>query len=380
MRAHSRCPGPRVLFGTARIIESMENPGLRHSGRSERTEPERMVLAGYRLLWWPGLALGLLIHIVAVNALLRHLGLLVSPFYGFLGTVAFAAIQFAAAIGVRLVVQRLGKNGVAQKWSLKTAPTGLLIGEFFLIIATMTLLRIAYSWPKVMVQVLNPALWDPQLVALDRLLFFGLDPNEFLLTIFEGSPAFISALLDKYYGIFIFTQSIGAAWFLCDPRARLRAAFGAGLIGLWMIGTWCYVAVPALGPAYVFADFPQRLSSVFPVAAQAQAALYGNYMAVKGLASGEHALIIPDFGIAAMPSLHVATHLFLYLWAVFAKSKLRPVFLAMTLLTFVGSVATCWHYAVDGLAGAIVAAIAFGLAVMAARILRGGQAPSICDL
>ena len=143
-----------------------------------------------------------------------------------------------------------------------------------------------------------------------------------------------------------------------------------------MIGTWCYVAVPALGPAYFFEDLPQRLWAIFPAAAQGQAALYANYTAVKGLAGGEETLIVPHFGIAAMPSLHVGVQLFLYFWSVYAKSRLRPVFLAMALLTFVGSVATGWHYVVDGLAGALVAAVAFCLAVAAAKLLRGTGVPS----
>ena len=136
-----------------------------------------------------------------------------------------------------------------------------------------------------------------------------------------------------------------------------------------MIGTWCYVAVPALGPAFIVEDLPARLWAVFPAAARGQAALYANYMAVKSLIGGHEALIIPHLGIAAMPSLHVGVHFFLCLWAVFSTSRLRPIFLAMTILTFVGSVATGWHYVVDGLVGAILAAGAFCLAAMTARYL-----------
>ena len=354
----------------------MDEPDAEVSTINENAEPEQMVFSGYRLLWWPGIAIFLLVHIVAFTAFFRHLGLLVSPFYGFIKTLAFAAGYLVLASVVRLVLQRLIGKGGAPTWSLRSGAAKVIVGEFSLILVTMGLLTVAYSWPKVMVQVLNPRLWDMQLVALDRLLCLGVDPNEFLLTVFEGSPGFVSYLLDRYYAIFVFTQSIGAAWFLCDPRARFRSAFGAGFIALWMIGTWCYVAVPALGPAYFFEDLPQRLWAIFPAAAQGQAALYANYTAVKGLAGGEETLIVPHFGIAAMPSLHVGVQLFLYFWSVYAKSRLRPVFLAMALLTFVGSVATGWHYVVDGLAGALVAAVAFCLAVAAAKLLRGTGVPS----
>jgi hypothetical protein len=353
----------------------MDEPGAVDSTDNEKNRPEN-VFSGYRLLWWPAIAVVLLVHIVAFTAFLRSLGLLVTPFYGFTKTLAFAASFLVAAIVLRLVLQRWMGEGVAPKWSLNSGSALVGVAELSLILVTIGLLTVAYSWPKVMVQVLNPRLWDAQLVALDRLLCLGVDPNEFLLTVFEGSPAWISFLLDRYYHAFVLTQSMGAAWFLCDPRARFRSAFGAGFIALWMIGTWCYVAVPAVGPAYFFEDLPQRLWVTFPAAAQGQAALHANYMAVQGLASGKQTLIVPHFGIAAMPSLHVGIHLFLYLWSVFAKSRLRPVFLAMTLLTFVGSVATGWHYVVDGLAGAFIAAVAFFLAVVAAKLLRDTGAPS----
>jgi hypothetical protein len=352
----------------------MNNSGPAVSRPGGNAESEQMTLSGYRLLWWPGLAVALLVHIAAFTALLRHLGLMVSPFFGFTKTLAFAAGYLFFAVGVRLVVQRWLRSGASRMWSVSSGAAGVVIGEFCVIVGTMALLTVAYSWPKVMVQVLNPRLWDLQLGALDRVLCFGVDPNEFLLTVFEGSPAVFSHLLDRYYSVFVFTQSIGAAWFLSDPRARMRAAFGIGFLVLWMIGTWCYVAIPALGPAYVAEDLPARLWAVFPSAAQGQAALYANYMAVKSLAGGAEALVVPHLGIAAMPSLHVGVHLFLYLWAVYSRSRLRPVFLAMTLLTFVGSVATAWHYVVDGLAGAILAAGAFWLAVMAAKFLLGSRA------
>ena len=178
------------------------------------------------------MALALVVHITMFTVLLRRLGMLVSPFFGFAKTSGFAASYLLAAVAIRLVVLRLTRREPAPTWRLRSKKTWLAIGEFCLIVVTMALLTVAYSWPKVMVQVLNPRLWDLHLAALDRLLCLGLDPNEFLLTVFEGSPGFVSDLLDRYYGVFVFTQSIGAAWFLCDPRARMRAAFGVGFVGV----------------------------------------------------------------------------------------------------------------------------------------------------
>ncbi len=66
----------------------------------------------------------------------------------------------------------------------------------------------------------------------------------------------------------------------------------------------------------------------------------------------------PAFGVAAMPSLHVAAH---WLFALWAKRYARRLFLPLVLatgLTFFGSLVTTWHYAVDGYAGLLIAWLA----------------------
>jgi len=71
-----------------------------------------------------------------------------------------------------------------------------------------------------------------------------------------------------------------------------------------------------------------------------------------------------------MPSLHVAAHAFLFLWALLVGSRLRAVLLAMTILTFLGSIATGWHYAVDSWAGLMLAALALLPAFLLLKVLR----------
>ena len=44
-----------------------------------------------------------------------------------------------------------------------------------------------------MVPILNPELWDGVLARLDAALCFGVNPNEFLLTIFEGAPLAVNS-------------------------------------------------------------------------------------------------------------------------------------------------------------------------------------------
>jgi hypothetical protein len=236
----------------------------------------------------------------------------------------------------------------------------------------------ACFWPKVMLPVVNPKLWDEALIGIDTALFLGINPNEFFLTVFEGAPHAVNWLLDHHYAWFIFSQGLATAWFLADPRPQRRIAFGSSVILLWILGTYSYLILPALGPVFVFEGFLPRVNAIFPMNAGTQVALLNNYESVRLLMAGEPAHVVPFLGIAAMPSLHVAAHFFLFLWARFVDSPLRYPLLAMSTLTLIGSVATGWHYLVDGLAGMVLAAVMFALAVAIHRTLARARARS-CD-
>lgn len=127
--------------------------------------------------------------------------------------------------------------------------------------------------------------------------------------------------------------------------------------------------MPALGPVYAFEGYLLRIAAMFPTNAATQAALLTNYDAVHRLMAGEDAMIVPHLGIAAMPSLHVAVHFFLFLWARRIGSRLSPLLLGMTMLTFIGSMATGWHYLIDGLIGLVLAAAVFGAGLLFSRFI-----------
>jgi len=276
------------------------------------------------------------------------------------GTPEYAAVILAHLAGLALLRILLGALGVPG-WRLPLAELRRRAVDWLLIPVTLTVLAATYTWGKLMIPHLNPVLRDGGLAALDRLLCLGLDPNEVVFTLFAEGPRWAAVFLDRYYAAFVPTMLAGAAWFLTDTPAR-RRAFLAGFTALWSAGLWLYIAVPALGPVFVFRDFLTRIPAVFPRTAAAQEALMVNYMRVLDLGSGQELPVAPTLGIAAMPSLHVAAHCLLFLWALVTGSRLRVVFLVMTILTFLGSVATEWHYLVDGLAGVILALAAAGVA------------------
>jgi hypothetical protein len=319
---------------------------------------------------WAVVSLLLLLQIVSLAAVLRSRGIAYNIFHEFWFMTLQIAVYVVAALVVRLVLQRFFPSVLKCRWQVGRSDLFRVSVEMAAIVLALTLTSYAYSWPKVMVPVLNGSLWDSLLARIDILMCFGINPNEFLLTIFESGPAVACSLLDRYYGAFVASQAAISGWFVTDPRFRRRTAFTTAFIALWIVGAWTYVAVPGLGPIYIYEDFFERASVLYPINAATQAALYSNYQAVGQVMAGGNAMIMPHLGIAAMPSLHVGIHFFLYLWARHVGSRLRPVLLGMTVLTFLGSVALCWHYVIDGVAGLILAGLIFAASAATGRFAR----------
>ena len=245
------------------------------------------------------------------------------------------------------------------------------------IVAAVAVLTTAYAWTKLYLPALGGELWDGKLASLDRLLAFGIDPNVFMITIFEGAPRWAARLLDLHYSMFVTTMLATTGWFVTDSDHSRRVCFAWGAASLWSLGLWLYVAMPALGPVFTLAGLSAEVSHTFPVAAQAQAALLANYQRVLvTLANpGVCLLVAPEAGVAAMPSLHVAVHTFLAMWAVHVSSLLRTPLIGFAMLTYIGSVALGWHYAVDSWAGLILACAVF--AVVARTDRRGGTTDDV---
>jgi len=304
------------------------------------------------------------LHVAAVLVLVRAVGRLPSlPWDTLLGIRLFAipmALFVLGAVAVRAAALAAAGG---------TTRAGRLLAATFRSRSALDLVRLVvgaslvyygHVWLKVIVPFLNPQLLDGPLARLDSAIHFGLNPGPLALGLFPWP--FVLRTIDAYYAAFVPLTVAGMAWFLTAPSRPERARFAAGFTLLWIAGAWLYVALPALGPCYVYAaDYAQAARSV-PVQAATQKLLMTHYRALLGAAArGETIRILPVLGVAAMPSLHVAAHAFL---ALFARKRSRPLFLffaAATVLTFYGSLVTGWHYAVDGYAGLLLAALSWYL-------------------
>ena len=218
----------------------------------------------------------------------------------------------------------------------------------------------AYFWLKVSVPLVHWRVFDPEAWRLDTLLHLGVSPSVFMVNLLAGTP--LLGWLDVWYGLWLKTVFYSIAFFSAfpDPVLRRRLMMSSALI--WGLGAWIYTAFPVLGPIYAHREQWAVVQGQMPIAEGTQAMLAENYARVVAGRDGTLRAFNPTRGVAAMPSLHVGV---LWLLMLFARRYARPLFLPFALATaatFVGALATGWHYAIDIYVGIALAQFCYWLA------------------
>lgn len=222
--------------------------------------------------------------------------------------------------------------------------------------------------------------YDEFLWNLDRTIHFGVQPNILLLEAFGNMHSF-ALFVDWLYVQYFDVKFFGTIPFLLQIRgSRLaeRVIFSMAL--LWACGGLLYLAVPADGPCFAVLSHHsvpegmRRHVFEFPILDEVPDSYQSTYADAKiwhaklfqeNLWKARYGLLfekkLPNmfYGIAAMPSLHVAAVIFLSI-AYFSLSSVAGVCMVLFSAFIVfGSVFLQWHYAVDGYAGAILAIAAY---------------------
>jgi len=217
-----------------------------------------------------------------------------------------------------------------------------------------------YSWLKVSIPLLRPVVHDGALWALDRALHLGISPSVLAAELVRGTP--LAGPLDLWYALWLSSVlGLQSYVFLFGDAVR-RRHFALACAALWLAGVAVYLLLPAVGPCFFRREAFAGILDEMPRAAAIQERLWGHYLQVVAARSGQPLQLRPFLAVAAFPSLHVGAH---FLFALWAKRWLRALyvpFLVATGLTFLGSLATGWHYAVDGYAGMLLAWLAVRLA------------------
>jgi hypothetical protein len=220
---------------------------------------------------------------------------------------------------------------------------------------------LAYFELRALLPALQSQLLDAWLLSLDQALFGG--------TPARWSEAWITAASTQWFSFFYYSyvwllalNVVGSAAFDRNHRRMHEMLFGSGVIA--MLGHLVFTIVPCAGPQ-AFLSFQREIPNVF---------WWTQVLAIVG-----HAEALFDI----FPSLHTALPLFFALHALrhrrsFPFNYLWPVSTFFAVNIIIAAAFLRWHYAVDIIAGLVLAALAQWLAVHDVkrdrrRLLSGGQ-------
>jgi hypothetical protein len=209
---------------------------------------------------------------------------------------------------------------------------------------------------------------DPLFAEADRALFMGVDPwkvTHWLLPSPAATKVLDIAYLFWFFPMMLFVLLSGLM------KQAMRARYLLAFTLMWIVpGTLVAYLLPGSGPCYFdlfhasgeFLPLKQRLEMQ---SASLVASGLGELLALGGqnmlFEAHQAQQVLFVGGISAMPSLHVALAV---LFACFGFACRRALGWALTLfavIIWIGSVHLGWHYAIDGLAGALLAMIIWAI-------------------
>lgn len=216
------------------------------------------------------------------------------------------------------------------------------------LMASLLLCFAIYSNLKAMVHLVHPGPMDSAFYALDRALFLGGDPFAWIQA--HTSPA-LDTLMERCYFFFFFFVPFGLTGAYLFGSVRHFERTLAAFTFAYILGVLGYFMFPAMGPAFCpdAAHFLQSTSNN-------EMKQYLMRAFVEFRKDPQRAVIVPFNGLAAFPSLHCA-HSLLFMYYLGKKEIWMPVLLFVPLvLLLISTVWLGWHWAVDLLGGAGVAA------------------------
>jgi hypothetical protein len=266
-------------------------------------------------------------------------------------------IQAASGVVVRLIVA--AARGKTREYLAVLRSPAWLLDTLRIMVFALIMLHV-YCWIKITLPLMHPRLFDQPLWDFDSALLAGHSPTVLMLSLFANRP-FLRFVDFTYIGVFTVSLHIAFAWVFSEPDRRLRVAFANSNTLMWIAGAWIYFAIPSLGPAYRFPDVWMPYSDTLSNTQEIQRKLMTNYRAVLDPAH-HHVTVNIAYGIAAFPSLHVGFQVLMFLWMRRVWRWGEILFGVFAVFIFIGSMVTGWHYLIDSIAGAALAAACYAVA------------------
>ena len=283
------------------------------------------------------------------------------------GPLVVSYLQFLLAISVFVLPPWLVMSAVRKlRGTLPPQTFRRDLAIYLRALATLLVALVAYTNLKCRLLLFHPQLFDRIFWNLDDLLHMGGGDFVAWVTSLHSPPR--TALLQNVYFYAWAALALPLAVAMARSGATLVRRALAALALCYIVGVFVYLAFPSLGPALVESGRYAALSGSHAFELQ-QSML----KALRYTVQNPQAPAAPFFGLAAFPSLHLATTA---LGLIVAWRVWRPLLLLLVpwnLAIAASAVYFGWHYALDIYPGLALAALGWWAA---GRLLPSPAAPA----
>lgn len=274
------------------------------------------------------------------------------PTFGY----ALVALVLSLIGGLALLLWAMRKASLAEIWQR----TDLLdVTTYLLGFQLLGLAITGLTWGKELMPLFVSYWADPAIAHAERSML-GVDAWRLV-------PEALVRPLDGLYTSWALAKFAALLTVLSMPPSAFKTkALLAYFLTVGLLGVFGQYLLPSVGPALFdqfhggsqFAALRERLSEHAPIVHAATTYLWNAY-------SEDH--MVFGGGISAMPSMHVATTTWVALVISSAFPRLKIPAWCFWFVILSGSVATGWHYLLDGVVGTAGAVMFWRLASIRAR-------------